>query len=102
MGYGVAEPGEIGEVRLADGRRLGWAAWGPPGGAPVLFFGGAAMGRSLGFGADVLDGLNVRLIAVERPGLGESDPKPGRTLADWSRDIERLGAVLGLSELRIV
>ena len=70
---------------LPDGRRLGWAEWGPADGEPVLFFGGAAMGRSIGFGADALEGLGVRLISVERPGLGASDPQPGRTLGDWPR-----------------
>ncbi len=98
----VAEPTRLGTTELPDGRRLGWAQWGPEDGAPVLFFSGAAMGRSLGFGADAVDRHGVRLIAIERPGLGASDPEPGRTLTDWPRDVDQLAAALGLSGLGIV
>lgn len=98
----LVEPDRIGVCRLADGRGLGWAAWGPADGAPVLFFGGAAMGRSLGFGADALVARNVQLIAVERPGLGASDPAPNRTLADWPHDVAQVIAALALPERRIV
>jgi pimeloyl-ACP methyl ester carboxylesterase len=102
MEYGIAEPDRCGAVGLADGRVLAWAAWGPTDGVPILFFGGAAMGRSLGFGADVLDRQGVRLILVDRPGLGASDPDPTRTLADWPRDVEQLAQALGLFDVRIV
>ena len=40
----------------------------------MLFFSGAAMGSGLGFGADRLDELHVHVVAVDRPGLGGSDP----------------------------
>ncbi|MGE3267649.1 MAG: alpha/beta fold hydrolase [Chloroflexota bacterium] len=102
MEYGVREPDHLGAVRLADGRRLGWAQWGPADGTPVLFFGGAATSRSLGFGADALDRLGVRLLAVDRPGLGASDPDPARTLSTWPQDIAQLVADLELAETRIV
>ena len=75
----MAEPEWLGATRLWDGRELGWAQWARPEGSPVQFFSGAGMGRSLGFGAQVLDRFGVRLIAVERPGLGASDPAPGRS-----------------------
>jgi pimeloyl-ACP methyl ester carboxylesterase len=98
----LVEPERLGVSRLADGRVLGWAQWGPADGVPVLFFGGAAAGRSLGFGADVLATRDVRLIAVERPGLGVSSPSPGRTLASWADDIAQLIAGLALRDVRIV
>ena len=102
MEYGIAEPTRVGTTELRDGRRLGWAEWGSEAGTPVLFFGGAAMGRSLGVGADVLDRLGVRLISLERPGLGDSDPQPDRTLADWPRDVREFVAARGLDAVRLV
>ncbi|MCY1032462.1 alpha/beta hydrolase [Corallococcus sp. BB11-1] len=100
--HGVGEPERLEEARLPDGRNLGWAQWGPADGVPVLFFSGAAMGRSLGFGADVLARLGVRLISVDRPGLGASSPSPERTLNDWVTDIRHLASALALPRFGIV
>ncbi|RJL31762.1 alpha/beta fold hydrolase [Bailinhaonella thermotolerans] len=100
MKFGVREPERLGAVRLEDGRQLGWAQWGPEDGTPVLFFSGSAMGRSLGFGGDVLGRLGVRLISVDRPGLGSSDADPERSLTDWAADVSQLVDGLGLTGAR--
>ncbi|NUW46426.1 alpha/beta fold hydrolase [Nonomuraea rhodomycinica] len=97
MNYGVREPERLGRVTLRDGRGLGWAEWGPADGTPVLFFPGAATGRSLGFGADDLARLGVRLVSVDRPGLGASDPDPERTLLTWADDVRDLVGGLGMT-----
>lgn len=89
----IAEAARLGQVRLADGRALGWAEWGPADGTPVLFCPGAGTGRRLGFGADVVDVLGVRLISLDRPGLGSSDPAPGRTLTGWAADVAEYAAL---------
>jgi pimeloyl-ACP methyl ester carboxylesterase len=99
---GVREPDRLGQTTLADGRRLGWAEWGPEDGVPVLLCPGAATSRWLGFGTDVVGELRVRLMSVDRPGLGASDPAPGRTLLDFASDVERLAAARGLTGLRAV
>ncbi|GAA1631970.1 hypothetical protein GCM10009679_41430 [Saccharothrix algeriensis] len=98
----MAEPGRVGQVGLADGRRLGWAEWGPADGVPVLFCPGAGTSRRLGFGADVVDTLGVRLISLDRPGLGASDPAPGRTLADWAADVAGFAAAAGVGRPAVV
>ena len=64
---------------------MAWSEWGPADGAPVLFSPGAATSSSLGFAAGALERLGARLIAVDRPGLGGSDPAPDRTLLDRRR-----------------
>ncbi len=80
---------------LPDGRRLAWHQWGPATGRPVIFCTGAGMSGSLGFGTDCLDGLNLRLIAPDRPGLGASTPHPSKTLTSWADDIARLPDLQG-------
>jgi pimeloyl-ACP methyl ester carboxylesterase len=54
------------------------------------------MGAGLGFGTDVVGGLGQRLVAIDRPGLGGSDPDPGRTMADWPDDVRGLAGDRGL------
>ncbi|MBE1532118.1 alpha/beta fold hydrolase [Actinomadura algeriensis] len=98
----IDDPARLGETRLPDGRTIGWAEWGPPDGGPVLLSPGAATGRWLGFGAGVVDALGVRLISLDRPGLGVSTPAPGRTFADFADDVREFSALRGLGRPRMV
>ncbi len=74
-------------LQLSDGRQLAWYEWGPSSGYPVIFCTGAGMSGSLAFGASSLSELNLRLIAIDRPGLGDSDPHEDKTLITWCQDI---------------
>nr|WP_042191578.1 alpha/beta fold hydrolase [Kibdelosporangium sp. MJ126-NF4]CEL20167.1 Hydrolase, alpha/beta hydrolase fold family [Kibdelosporangium sp. MJ126-NF4]CTQ97392.1 Hydrolase, alpha/beta hydrolase fold family [Kibdelosporangium sp. MJ126-NF4] len=94
----VSDPARLGETRLADGRILGWAEWGPSDARPVLFCPGAATSRWLGMG----DVDAVRVIAIDRPGIGVSSPKPGRTFADFAADIGELVELRGLGRPAVV
>ncbi|NYI03868.1 alpha/beta fold hydrolase [Allostreptomyces psammosilenae] len=98
----IDDPRRLGETRLSDGRSLGWAEWGPSDGVPVLLCPGAATSRWLGFGAGVVDALGVRLVSVDRPGLGVSTPAPGRTLPDFAEDVRELAALRGLGRPPVV
>ncbi|MEV8452122.1 alpha/beta fold hydrolase [Streptomyces sp. NPDC052095] len=94
----VSDPIRAGVQRLPGGRLLGWAEWGPEDGVPVLFSPGAATSRRLGFGAGAVDRLGVRLVAVDRPGLGASSPAPGRTFGDFAEDVRAFTALRGLGQ----
>ncbi|WP_228011345.1 alpha/beta fold hydrolase [Nonomuraea phyllanthi] len=102
MSVRVDDPARLGESRLPDGRLLGWAEWGPPDGIPVVLCPGAATSRWLGFGADAVDALGVRLVSVDRPGLGASTPAPGRTFGDFAADLRHLSEVRGLGSPAVV
>ncbi len=95
-------PARLGESALSDGRWLGWAEWGPLDGVPVLLCPGAATSRWLGFGAGVVEALGVRLVSVDRPGLGVSTPVPGRTFSDFARDMRQLCVLRGLGDPVVV
>ncbi len=60
------------------------------------------MSRWLGLGAGVLERAKVRLISVDRPGLGVSTPAPGRGLLDWAADIQHLATARKLEGLLAV
>lgn len=82
----VTPPERQATMRLHDSRRLAWSEWGAVDGIPVLFCTGAGMSSWLGFGASDLPSLALKLIAIDRPGLGLSDPHPNKTLSSWVDD----------------
>ncbi|WP_432492087.1 alpha/beta fold hydrolase [Kineococcus auxinigenes] len=84
-----------GRMRLRDGRVLAHAVHGDPGGRPVLLVPGAASGRLVTPGDAPLRRLGVRLVTVDRPGLGASDPCPSATFASVAEDLRELVARLG-------
>jgi pimeloyl-ACP methyl ester carboxylesterase len=92
-----------GYVDLADGRRLSYMQWGDSRGRPVLEFRGLPSSRT-GDGIDlaVLARAGVRRITVDRPGVGFSDPYPGRTLLDWPDDVCALADALGLDNFAVL
>jgi pimeloyl-ACP methyl ester carboxylesterase len=98
----VTRPSRRGKTKLANGRSLGWAEWGDERGRPVLLCPGAGTSASLGFGAELLDRLEVRMIGLDRPGLGLSDPAPGRTLLDKADDVGALIQARGLGACPVV
>lgn len=83
-------------IRLRDGRTLGYAEYGAPDGLPVVYaHGGLSCRLDIAAGASTAQQTGIRLISVDRPGIGLSDPKPGRSVADWSDDITELRDQLG-------
>jgi pimeloyl-ACP methyl ester carboxylesterase len=83
-------------VTLSDGRRLAWSEWGPADGIPVIFCTGAGMSGALGLDPICLESLGIRLLAVDRPGLGNSEPHPAKTLSTWATDIGELMGARGI------
>lgn len=90
-------------ITLPDGRQLGYAEYGVPNGSPMLFFHGAPGSRHIHADmAEITARRGVRLIAVDRPGYGLSDPQPGRSMLDWPDDIAALADVLGMGPFAII
>lgn len=89
-------------IRLPDGRRLGFAESGDPGGRPVFFFHGFGTTRVVCPPDEAARRLGLRLIAVDRPGIGLSDPLPGRRLLDWPADVAMLADYLDLDDFAVV
>jgi pimeloyl-ACP methyl ester carboxylesterase len=88
-------------VNLYDGRRLGYAEWGLPGGPPVLGFLGTSLSSLAHLGDEAPRAAGVRLVLVDRPGYGSSDFQPGRALLDWPADVAELGDALGIERFAV-
>lgn len=89
---------------LPDGRKLVFTVTGPADGRPVLYCHGA-IGTPVDATIDLQRLANeagVRYIAPSRPGVGGSDPLPGRTVLDHGDDIGALADALGLDRFSVV
>lgn len=96
-------PRRDGRVELPDGRRLGYAEYGDPHGAPVLYFHGGLSSRlDIAFGDEAARLAHVRLIAIDRPGIGLSDPHPDAVLPDWAEDVRRFADTLGIEHFGVL
>lgn len=90
------------QIRLTDGRELGYDEIGDPSGTPILFFHGFGSSRVVRHPDDsIAKELGIRLIAVDRPGIGLSTGLPGRRLLDWPSDVRQLADELGLAGFAI-
>jgi len=87
---------------LSDGRRVGCLEVGKPDGFPVFHFHGNGSSRwEVMLLADAATSAGVRLIGMDRPGIGNSDPAPGRALADWPDDVAQVADRLGIERFAV-
>jgi pimeloyl-ACP methyl ester carboxylesterase len=91
-------------ITLPDGRRLAYAEFGKPDGYPVIHFHGNVSSRlePLLLGDELISQSGLRLIAPDRPGMGQSDFQPNRGFADYPKDIVFLADTLGLDKFSIL
>ncbi|SNY91062.1 Pimeloyl-ACP methyl ester carboxylesterase [Cohaesibacter sp. ES.047] len=89
-------------LQTPDERHLAWHEWGKEDGAPVLYCPGAGMAGLLPFGEDVCSAQGLRMISVDRPGLGGSDPDEGKSFTSWQSDIAHLLDHLGVSSVKTI
>lgn len=91
-------------LKLKDGRKLGYAVYGDRKGYPILYFHGFPGSRldpMVFRGDQIAIDAGVRLIGIDRPGMGSSDFKKGRTLLDWPKDVVELVNSMGIDDYSI-
>ena len=83
-------------IRTADGRALHVLTVGPADGLPLVYHSGTPSGL-VPFEpmAEAAAGLGLRLVSYTRPGYGQSDPQPGRRVADAAADVSTILDQLG-------
>lgn len=95
--------GDTHELTLPDGRRMTYADLGDPAGPVVLECVGTPQSRLPYPGqAELAARLGLRLLVPDRPGVGGSDPQPGRTLTDWPADAAALMDALGVGRFGVL
>lgn len=77
----------IGTVHTHTGRAIAYSDNGPSQGLPVVLCHGLPGAHVQVPNHDILTTHNVRVIIIDRPGFGKSDPHPQRSIASWHEDI---------------
>jgi pimeloyl-ACP methyl ester carboxylesterase len=89
-------------VRLRDGRSIGIASVGRDDGFSIIHCHGSGSSRlEVTLFAAQADAAGVRLISLDRPGVGRSDPKPGYRLLDWPADVAEVADHLGIERFAV-
>ncbi|PON71181.1 Alpha/beta hydrolase fold [Parasponia andersonii] len=91
-------------IRLRDGRHLAYKEYGMPkedAKHRIIFVHGFTSSRhdavvATTLSPEFIQDLGVYVVGFDKPGYGESDPHPNRTIKSLALDIEELGDQLGL------
>ncbi|XP_049407024.1 uncharacterized protein LOC125870598 isoform X7 [Solanum stenotomum] len=91
-------------IKLSDGRYLAYKEHGVPRDQAkhkIVFIHGYDSNRhdavvATGLSPEVIESLGVYIVSIDRPGYGESDPNPKRTVKSLAFDVQELADQLGL------
>ncbi|KWX25706.1 hydrolase [Mycolicibacterium wolinskyi] len=89
-------------VTTTDGRKLTYAEVGDPQGPLVIHnHGGPGSRYEAQFFAEAATTNRLRLICVDRPGMGGSTPQKARTYAGWADDLTSIADAMGYREFGV-
>ena len=93
-------------LTLADGRRLAWREYGRPTGIPVFFLHGNLNSRLFqamwSATEEKTEAAGARVIAIDRPGYGESTFNSAASYSSTARDIECLANYLNIEQFAVM
>ncbi|MFC1946554.1 alpha/beta fold hydrolase [Chloroflexota bacterium] len=92
-------------IRLKDGRTMGYAEYGDPDGKPAFYFHGFPGSRLDWAFSDPNNSaakMNIRIIALDRPGMGLSDFQPARKILDWPDDVIEVANYLQFDKFAVI
>lgn len=91
------------KIELAAGHTLGYTECGEPDGSPVFCFDGWPSSRlSVWQYDEQMIEAGIRLIGVDRPGLGLSSYNSSFTMLDWPDQIEQLANSLNIERFAVL
>src|SRR5687768_18519267 len=93
-----------GTIRVREGRQLGIAEFGPPDGRAVVWFHGTpGARRQIPEEARLIAGAEgIRIIGIDRPGVGLSSPHLYDAVVDLVPDVEIVLDRLGIGRLSTI
>ncbi len=100
----VERPRLEGTVAVTGGRRLGFAEFGNPHGEAVVWMHGTpGARRQIPIEARAYaEREDLRIIGIDRPGIGSSSPHVYANVLQWTEDLVVLADTLGIGSMRLV
>ena len=100
----VTRPRLEGTVAVRGSRRLGFAEFGSVHGEAIIWMHGTpGARRQIPLEArEYADREGLRIIGVDRPGIGSSTPHVYDNVRDWTEDLVMLADVLGIGDMRLI
>lgn len=104
MSVAIARPKLEGKIAVGDHRRIGFAEFGDPRGRPVFWLHGTpGARRQIPMEARVFaERSAIRLIGVDRPGIGSSTPHQYRCVLSFADDLRIIADTLGIDKMVVV
>ena len=104
MGFDIARPKLEGNIGVDGDRRISFAEFGNPQGRPVFWLHGTpGARRQIPAEARLYAEQNsIRLIGVDRPGIGSSTPHQYDTVSDFAHDLRTIADTLGVGRFAVV
>lgn len=89
-------------LQIPNGRKIGHAEFGDPQGIPCFFFHGIPGSRlEAAFTDELAAQHGIRVIGIDRPGMGLSDYVSRRRFLDWPADVVALADALGIERFAV-
>ncbi|MCV7226346.1 alpha/beta fold hydrolase [Mycolicibacterium komossense] len=100
----IARPKLEGNVAVGGDRQIGFAEFGDPQGRAVFWLHGTpGARRQIPVEARLCaEQQGIRLIGIDRPGIGSSTPHQYGTVADFAHDLHTIADVLGIDQMAVV
>ncbi|EUA13181.1 alpha/beta hydrolase fold family protein [Mycobacterium kansasii 732] len=104
MVVAIARPKIEGNIAVGEDRQIGFAEFGAPQGRAVFWLHGTpGARRQIPTEARVYaEHHNVRLIGVDRPGIGSSTPHQYETISAFADDMRTISDTLGIEKMAVV
>lgn len=104
MAMAIARPKLEGNVAVGESRQLGFAEFGDPQGRAVFWLHGTpGARRQIPVEARLhAERRHIRLIGVDRPGIGSSTPFQYPNVLAFAEDLRTIADVLGIGEMAVV
>ncbi|HEX7323437.1 MAG TPA: alpha/beta hydrolase [Mycobacterium sp.] len=104
MAITIARPKLEGNISVGEGRQIGFAEFGAPQGRPMFWLHGTpGARRQIPTEARLYaERANIRLVGIDRPGIGSSTPFQYQRILDFTDDLRTIADTLGIDRMAVI